>query len=208
MPGLSPNLLDVMWPMAAHSLVDGVAASSEVTFAKYGLITAQEVADFMAQCSEETGGGTAIEENLNYSAARLCQVWPTRFSSLAAAAPFAHNPRMLADNVYGGRYGNRPGTDDGWNFRGRGLIQITFRSWYEKIGVEVSLDLAGNPGLVNDPGNILAVAAAFWRLDGVNAFADKGDFRGETLRVNGGLTNYQLRLQWRARWRQALGLPK
>ena len=32
------------------------------------------------------------------------------------------------------------------------------------------------------------------------AFADRGDFRGKTLRVNGGLTNYPTRLQWRASW--------
>lgn len=160
----------------------------------------------MAQVSEETGGGSEIEENLNYSAERLTQVWPTRFPTLARALPFAHNPRLLADYVYGSRYGNRPGTDDGYNYRGRGGIQITFRDWYAKIGAATGLDLLNHPDLVNDPQWFLECSCAFWKLDNVNNFADSGDFRGETLRVNGGLINFPMRQHWRSVWRPVFGL--
>jgi len=68
---LSEQLLDRLWPHAPHSLVDGMARTSEGIFARYGLTTRTEIADLMAQGSEETGGGIQIEENLNYSAARL-----------------------------------------------------------------------------------------------------------------------------------------
>jgi putative chitinase len=203
---LTAAMLDRLWPHAPHSLVDGMIATSEAAFAKYGLHTAAEAADFMAQISEETGGGWDIEEDLNYSAVRLCQVWPRMFPSIARALPFAHNPRGLADYVYGSRYGNRAGTDDGFNFRGRGGIQITFRDWYAKIGAATGLDLLGKPDAVNDPAHFLECSSAFWRLDGVNLLADRGDFRGETVRVNGGLTNYPLRVHWRALWRPAFGL--
>jgi putative chitinase len=203
---LTPDLLDRLWPHAPHSLVDGMARTSAAVFAKYGLATAVELADFMAQGSEETGGGWEIEEDLNYSAARLRQVWPSRFPSFAAAIPFAHNPRALADHVYGSRYGNRAGSDDGWNFRGRGFIQVTFRAWYEKLSAVTGLDLIAKPDLVNDAETFLEVGAAFWKLDGIGAFADRGDFRGETLRLNGGYTNMPARLQWRAAWRRTLGL--
>jgi putative chitinase len=200
------SVLDRLWPHAPHSLVDGMAATSEKVFAKYGLTTAAEAADFMAQISEETGGGWEIEEDLNYSATRLCQVWPSRFPSVARALPFAHNPRMLAENVYGSRYGNKPGTDDGWNFRGRGGIQITFRDCYSKIGVATGVPLLDKPDLANDPEWFLECSAAFWKLDGVGGFADRGDFRGETLRVNGGLINFPMRKHWRAIWRPVFGL--
>ena len=203
---LTTATLDRLWPHAPHSLVDGMAATSEQVFAKYGLTTAAELTDFMAQISEETGGGWDIEEDLNYSAVRLCQVWPGRFPTIARALPFAHNPRMLADNVYGSRYGNKPGTDDGWNFRGRGGIQITFRDWYAKIGVATGLALLDKPDLANDPELFLECACAFWKQDGVNGFADRGDFRGETLRVNGGLINFPMRQHWRAIWRPVFGL--
>lgn len=203
---LSTDLLRRMWPRAPYSLVDGMAKTSEAMFAKYGLATEAELADFMAQGTEETGGGSLIEEDLDYSALRLTQVWPSRFPTLAAALPFARSPRALADNVYGSRYGNRPGTDDGWNFRGRGFIQVTFRDWYEKLSAVTGLDLVAKPDIVNDPEHFLEVGAAFWKIDGVNFFADKGDFRGETLRLNGGYTNMATRLSWRATFRRELGL--
>lgn len=202
---LSERLLDHLWPHAPHSLVDGMARTSESVFSRYGFTNFVEIADFLAQGSEETGAGSTIEENLNYSAARLVEVWPRRFRSLSEAAPFAHNPRLLADSVYGGRYGNLPGGDDGWLFRGRGFIQVTFRGWYQKLSAATGLDLVANPDLVNAPEHFLEIGAAFWKIDGINAFADVGDFRGETLRLNGGYTNYATRLHWRAVWRNALG---
>jgi putative chitinase len=203
---LSAELLDRLWPHAPHSLVNGMAMTSQAVLAKYGIDTPQDVADFMAQGTEETGGGEDIEEDLNYSALRLTQVWPSRFPSVARAMPFAHSPRLLADNVYGGRFGNRPGTDDGYDFRGRGFIQVTFRGWYEKLSAVTGLDLVGKPDLVNDPAHFLEVGAAFWKIDGISLYADRGDFRGETLRLNGGYTNMATRLQWRATWRRALGV--
>ena len=74
------------WPTAPHSLVEGIAASAPAVFAKYGLDTATAQADFLAQVSEETGAGTEVEENLNYTAERLVQVWPSRFPALATSA--------------------------------------------------------------------------------------------------------------------------
>lgn len=203
---LTADAMDRLWPNAPHSLIDGMVSTSEAVFAKYGITSVTELADFLAQGSEETGGGYAIEENLHYSAQRLMQVWPSRFSSFGRAAPFANNPRGLASVVYGGRYGNRPGTDDGYLYRGRGFIQVTFREWYSKLSAATGLDLVADPDLVNDPKHFLEVGAAFWKLDGINTFADRGDFRGETLRLNGGYTNYDLRLHWRAVCRKALGL--
>jgi putative chitinase len=82
----------------------------------------------------ETGGKLQpVEENLNYSAKRLTQVWPKRFPSLASAKPYANNPKALAEKVYGGRLGNdRPG--DGWLFRGRNLPQATGGDLYKRLG--------------------------------------------------------------------------
>ena len=93
----------------------------------------------LAEAHHETGGAMqSVSENLSYSAKRLTEVWPSRFPTLAAAAPYANYPRRLANKVYGGRLGNT-GPDDGWLYRGRGLAQITGKTNYAKFG------LAGTP---------------------------------------------------------------
>ncbi|UQN06681.1 hypothetical protein [Deinococcus sp. QL22] len=63
------------------------------------------VAHMLAQLGHESGF-MPIAENLNYTAKRLPQVWPTRFPTLASAQRCAHNPEALANTVYAGRLGN------------------------------------------------------------------------------------------------------
>lgn len=89
----------------------------------------------LATAYHETGGKFApVVENLSYSAKRLMEVWPKRFPTLTIATQYAHNPQKLANRVYGSRNGNT-GPDDGWRYRGRGLVQITFKDNYAKYGL-------------------------------------------------------------------------
>src|SRR5438105_15847445 len=98
-------------------LRDGVVAAAPAVFAKYGINTPLLIAHVMAQISHECGAGHDVIENMSYSAGRMMQVWPSRFPTMASAAPYANNPKALANKVYNGRMGNRTGTDDGFNFR-------------------------------------------------------------------------------------------
>lgn len=89
-------------------------------------------------------------ENLHYTAARIREVWPSRFKTVEAAKPYAGNPEALGNKVYGGRLGNdQPG--DGYRYRGRGLSQITGKGMYDKFGKLMSIDLVGNPDLALQP---------------------------------------------------------
>ena len=203
---LTADMLDRRWPRAPHSLVDRIVVSAPTVLLKFEITTPRRLAHFLAQASVECAGGTALEENLNYSAERLHAVWPARFPSIGSAQPYAHNPRLLADKVYDGRMGNRAGTDDGWNYRGRGLIDLTGAATYERVGKACGLDLKENPNLASASETALIVAAAFWMLSDANLLADRGEIRAETKVINGGLTGLADRDAWLKTWNRELGL--
>jgi len=162
----------------------------------FGVLAWKRRADhFLAQVLHETNGLTILVEGLSYSAKRLTQVWPKRFPSLQAAAPYADNPRALANKVYGGRMGNVD-PDDGWRYIGRGLLQLTGRSAYRQIGAALGLDLEGFPMLVLEPEHCLRVAGAVWLEKRCNEFADVDSISQVTKAINGGLIGLEDRLSW------------
>lgn len=135
---------------------------------KSGQTDLRWLAYIIATAHHETGDRFApVEENLNYSAKRLTEVWPSRFPSIASATPYANNPQKLANKVYGGRLGNT-GPDDGWRYRGRGLVQITGRDNYAKYDLTDAPETASQ----ND-------VAAHIIVDGMI----NGRFTGLTLRA-------------------------
>lgn len=65
-------------------------------------------------------------------------------------------------NDVGRQLGNRPGTDDGYNFRGRGLVQLTGRANYTRYCGKIGRpDILDNPDLANDPAIAAQLAVAY-----------------------------------------------
>jgi putative chitinase len=200
--------LSRLWPHGDEKISGlraGIIASAPVVFAKYGITTPLLVAHVMAQISHECGAGHDAVENLNYSAGRMMQVWPSRFPTMASAAPYAANPRALANKVYNGRMGNASGSDDGWNFRGRGAAQTTGREGYARLAKATGLDLVNHPDLVNDPLRFLECGVADFVLCGCLPFARADDVLGVTRRLNGGTIGLAQRQVWLAKWKAVLG---
>jgi putative chitinase len=200
--------LSRLWPHGdarIPGLRAGIVASGPAVFARYGIATPLLAAHVMAQISHECGAGHEVVENLNYTAARMMQVWPSRFPTLAAAAPYAGNPKALADKVYNGRMGNAPGSDDGWNFRGRGASQTTGREGYARLAKATGLDLVANPDRVNEPAHFLECGVADFVLCGCLPFAKADDILNVTRRLNGGTVGLAQREAWLAKWKAALG---
>lgn len=193
-----------LWPRASKKLLGEIIETADDIFARYQVNTPRRLAHFMAQVSHESDGGTITAENLSYTTpARIVAVWPTRFTEASARA-YVRNPKKLASKVYSGRMGNRAGTDDGYTYRGRGLLQITGRESYADMGRRTGLDLVNNPDLAFDPAHALEIAAAEFKKLNCLPACDADDVRLVTRRVNGGYTGLAERKAWLARWKTAL----
>ncbi len=174
------------------------------TFQKYDVETPKRQAAFIGQCAVESANFTRLQENLNYSAQRLTQVWPSRFPNINMAESYAHNPEKLADFVYAGRMGNLQ-DGDGWKFHGRGLIQLTGRENYANCGSGIGVDLIDNPDLLLTPKYAALSAGWFWNKKGLNALADSQEYGAMTRRINGGLTGLDERIAKITKALQVLG---
>jgi putative chitinase len=197
-----------LWPNGDQKITGlraGIIETAGGVFQRYGITSPLLAAHVMAQISHECGAGHDVVENLNYTAGRMMQVWPSRFPTMASAQPYAGNPRALANKVYNGRMGNAAGSDDGWNFRGRGASQTTGREGYARLAKATGLDLVNHPDLVNDPARFLECGVADFILCGCLPFAKVDDVLGVTRRLNGGTVGLAQRQMWLAKWKAALG---
>ena len=185
--GLAPNAIDIY---------KQAFVTADTVLQPYGINgSALRLCHFMAQVLHESGALTIRSENLNYRAERLMVVWPSRFPTLESAKPYEHDPRKLANFVYGGRMGNS-GPDDGWKYIGRGLLQITGHDSYRKYGQLLGADLEGNPEFALDPQWVLKIAAEEWKAGGCNAKADADDIVAITKIINGGKIGLAERKAW------------
>jgi len=176
-----------MAPNSTSKIVDMVADNADSVFTTNGIISMRRQASILAHMCVETGGFRTLEENLNYSAPRLQQVWPNRFPTIEIAQQYAHDPKKLANKVYGNRMGNVPGTDDGWIFRGQGLLQVTGRENVTNLSRKLGVTPETAAHWLLDPDHALECAAEVYNMLGVGPFADRDDMRGQTRRLNGGL---------------------
>jgi putative chitinase len=162
--------------------------------AEFAITTEQRIEMFLAQCFHETNGLSVLSENLNYSAQGLANTWD-RYSASGKrggapntlAKSLERRPRAIADNVYANRLGNgSESSGDGFNYRGRGLIQTTGKTNYCAVLMALHIDCIENPDLLCEPIHAARSAAFFWKSHGLNEAADRGDFKGTTKLVNGG----------------------
>lgn len=191
--------------------------------ARFEIHSFSRVAAFLAQVGHESVHLTRLVENLNYSAQRLAEVWPSRYAvkdsrgryvrtDKAALVPtslagqIARNPQLIANNTYAARNGNgSTSSGDGWRYRGRGLLQVTGRGNYRTVGVGIGQPLEAQPELLEEP-EFAALSAAWWWSDrGLNELADGARLDEMTKRINGGLIGLEDRSRL---WNRALEVLK
>lgn len=183
----------------------------------FGMTSPKRVVHALAQIYCESGALKATSENLNYSAQRLMQVWPSRFKTLAYAEQYARNPQKLANLVYANRMGNgNEASGDGWKYRGRGFIGLTGRFNYSDFNHYnlCTEDVILNPDKVAEYPLNLVSTLWFWEKNKLNDIADLDDGGkiGETIveritkKVNGGYNGLSERKFYYRRFKKEFGL--
>lgn len=154
-------------------------------FKKYFVIDKNEIAMFLAQTTHESNDYKRLEESFNYRPERLFQVFKKRVGTIEKAKELcSQGSEAIANFVYGGRLGNAK--DEGYKYRGRGIIQLTGKNNYKYYGEKLNIDLVNSPDLAKEPNIAIEIALLFWKEKGCGLLARNGDVKGVTKLINGG----------------------
>lgn len=155
---------------------------------EFKIDTPLRMAHFLSQTAHESGEFKRFVENLNYSEESLKKIFSKYFPGNLAKS-YARNPQKIANRVYANRMGNgSEESGDGWKYRGRGAIQVTFKNNYKALGNYLGVDLINNPDLVTSK-YILTSAAWFFKENDLFSLcedATKDTVIKLTQRINGG----------------------
>ena len=168
-------------------------------FPDYEINTAKRIAAFVAQCAHESGGFTALKENLNYKAATLRKIFPKYFPTDELANQYASKPdkqQAIANKVYANRMGNGPEeSGDGYRFCGRGLIQLTGRDNYSWFAASLDISVEEASEYLQTFEGAAQSACWFWETNSLNRWADTGDIVTLTKKINGGTIGLEDRIK-------------
>lgn len=166
---------------------------------EYEINTPQRVAAFIAQCAHESGGFTALKENLNYKAVTLRKIFPKYFPTDEIAQQYASLPNKqeaIANKVYANRMGNGDeASGDGYRYCGRGLIQLTGKENYSWFAASLEMPVEDVPEYLATFEGAVQSACWFWESNNLNQWADKGDILTLTKRINGGTIGLEDRIK-------------
>ena len=156
----------------------------------YEINTPQRVASFLAQCAHESGGFTALKENLNYKPATLRKIFPKYFPTDDLANAYCSMPNKqeaIANRVYANRMGNGDEhSGDGYRYCGRGLIQLTGKDNYTFFAGSIDVSVEEASEYLQTFEGAVQSACWFWESNNLNQYADSNDILTMTKRINGG----------------------
>jgi putative chitinase len=179
---LTLDQLRRIMPNLAAAKAESLLPHLNAAMAEFGIDTLLRTAAFAAQLAHESGEFRWMEE-----------IW----------GPTSAQKRYEPQTDLSTRLGNSE-AGDGLRFKGRGPIQLTGRSNYSRFGGLLGLDLIGSPTQAAAPEVAFRIAALFWKNRGLNEFAEAGDFREVTRRINGGFNGFEDRLKYYDRAKSVL----
>ncbi|AFJ47021.1 hypothetical protein [Shimwellia blattae] len=160
---ITVSMLRKIWTSennVSDSVLQQVADELNANLDLCHLNTEERLYHFMAQVYQETGPKFSIIESFDYSASRLPNLFlyyrlhPEEQLLDGRTENHKANQVNIANKAYGGRNGNHM-PNDGWDYRGRGMKQLTgrynyrvFTQYSSKVWGE-SLDFEEQPELVS-----------------------------------------------------------
>jgi putative chitinase len=156
-------------------------------FPKYDVTTGSRIAFFIAQSAHETGNFRYMQE-------------------LGSGKDLNHD----GFDDYLQRYDKRAdlgnkNVGDGPRYRGRGIFQLTGYFNYLSMGKRIGIDLIKNPEKAAEPETATLIACLYWSDKKLNGFADAGDIKGCTKKINGGYNGLEERTTYTNRLLALLG---
>lgn len=203
-------------PEVYRGEIDSFVASFNQWAIHFGITTPKRVTHYLAQVFTEAACLKSTEENLNYSAGRLLQVFPKYFNTSNVEA-YAFKPEKIGNRVYANRMGNgNEASGDGYKYHGRGYIMLTGKEQYLKFNrFDLCMkDVVSHPEEVAKfPLNQIA-SMWFWQTHKLNEIADldDGGKMGEdivtriTKIVNGGINGLSSRKLYYRRFKKEFGI--
>jgi predicted chitinase len=197
------SIASVLGSRPRADMVAAIVAGWPQAVAKAKLTSGLRAAHFLAQIMTETGGLAILEESGAYSARRMLEIFGVGHHSAKitpaeaqriASLPVSQRAVVLFNRVYGTgnpskmrEFGNT-GPNDGYLYRGGGMMQATGKSNYAALERKTGLPLVAHPELLHSPGSAFTAAYLEWAEGGrCNAAADRDQVEAVRKVINGGL---------------------
>lgn len=190
------EMITVLFPDTSKESISEIVNVFNLYGSKYGLNKSIRVAHFLAQVREEVGSKfRPLRENLNYKEEAVLKMFKN-FTPDLAEKYARDNDTPVADQVaianiaYAGKLGNGEADtdkdgqldedDDGYKYRGAGVLQITGKSNFievqnriNKYSPEANINILAGRDADSLTGSIL-MGMAFWVWKDLYKVADKG----------------------------------
>jgi predicted chitinase len=161
----------------------------------------------------DAGRATTFQKPLNDAMKEFGITTPKRRAAFLAEVAFECSELKQQEEIFANldAYENRadlgntkPG--DGKTYKGRGPLMLTGRANYKAAGQALKLDLEAKPDQVAKPEVGCRVAGWYWKAQGCNELADRGDFRGVTQHIHGNYVGLDARQKYYKLAKQVLGV--
>lgn len=199
-------MIQTLFPNTSNT--DNVVSIIDMYRNKFAINTNLRLAMFLAQVREEIGDNfKPLRENLNYHEDVLPKLFKNFTPELAEEygrdEKDKANPVAIANIAYANKLGNGNADsdndgdldeyDDGWKYRGAGVLQITGKSNFYEVQKRIE-KYAGKTNVSPDTleGAIL-FGMAYWMWKDIYRAADTGNIDKVTAIINKYTTSYEKR---------------